>query len=413
MLKRGLFLGAAMLSAAAAHAENKCAITHLNQASLENVAVMPIVSSVIPTTSRDASGQTDRLTEAAVGLAEGGLPSGGRVLGYTRLRLEFTPCETDQLRHYGQESRSAIERFFVGKVDNHVLKFDVDIEPLGVKSSSQLYSMLRNSAKDGQTWTTDIRNNDYLLPYFRLDTSSVLNFSANFQSEGSSNFDIAGTVLDIIEQGSKLITPSAVLITDENRTRFNDAADFVDGSLSRLFYKKVTETARTGIAVEPTETSEQHLASIVLIAPDPRKTYIAVGWPQRVIGRWDIYAEKLRQSLFAEVHNGVADIAELDSATVLNFKIGDKDVLRDRLAASEAISKATKAMAQASDATVDEPAIGFCRLVAMEAAKVGFAPHDTAIAAWAFLEDQAMKPGKTKAAQVACNPVLRILRLPS
>lgn len=332
----------------------------------------------------------------------------------------FTPCVTTQLRQYSEESRSAIERFFVGKTDNHVLKFDAQVDPVGVKASAQLYSMLRTSAKDGQSWTTDIRNNDYLLPYFRLDTSSILTFSANFQSEGSSKFEIGSSVLEIIAQGSKLITPTAVLITDENRSRFNEAADFVDGSLSKLFYKRVTETARQGVAIVPTDNDNGRLlASVVLVSPNPRKTYIAAGWPRRVIGRWDVYADKLKKSLFADVTQDpanptrdVVDVTALDPATVLNFKIGDQEVLRDRFASSEAISKAAKTLAQASDSAVGGAAIGFCRLVATEAAKVGLAPYDVAIAAWAYLEDQALDGTKANAALGGCVPVTRPLTLP-
>ena len=159
------------------------------------------------------------------------------MLGYTRLRIEFTPCDTIHRRSYSEESRSPVERFFIGKTDNQVLKFDVVVEPLGVKASSQLYSMLRNSAKDGQSWSTEVRNDDYLLPYFRVDSATVLTFSANFQSEGTSKVEIGAAVLDIIQHGSSLIAPSALLITDENKPRFNDAANFIDDSLSKLFNK--------------------------------------------------------------------------------------------------------------------------------------------------------------------------------
>jgi hypothetical protein len=407
MLVRALFFGAAMVAATAAQASNTCNLTHLNLATLQNVAVMPVPAP--PDDMAKGENAGDKNLEVALltpeALVEAGVPSGGEILGYTRLRIVFTSCETEPLRRYGQESRSAIERFFVGKIDNHVLKFDAQVDPIGVKASTQLYSMLRNSSKDGQSWTTDIRNNDYLLPYFRLDTSSILTFSADFQSEGSSKFDIGSSILDIVEQGSKLITPTAVLITDENIGRFNDAARFVDESLSKLFYKKVTETARQGIAIKPTEYATQHLVSVVLIDPDPTKTYITTQRPGRVVGQWDVYAERIRKSLFASVDNDAVNIANLDPASVLNFKIGDKEILRDRLASSEAISKAAKAMAQASETNVGEPAIGFCRLIAMEAARVGLAPHDMALAAWAYLADQAMVENKHKAAAAACQQV--------
>lgn len=407
MLVRALFFGAAMVTATAAKASNTCGLTHLNLATLQNVAVMPVPPP--PDDTVRAENAANRNLEVAIvapeAVVEAGVPSGGEILGYTRLRIVFTPCENEPLRQYGKESRSAIERFFVGKIDNHVLKFDAQVDPIGVKASTQLYSMLRNSSKDGQSWTTDVRNNDYLLPYFRLDTSSILTFSADFQSEGSSKFDIGSSILDIVEQGSKLITPTAALITDENIGRFNDAARFVDESLSKLFYKRVTETARQGIAIKPTEDATQHLVSVVLIDPDPTKTYITTQRPGRVIGQWDVYAERIRKSLFASVRNDAVDVTNLDPASVLNFKIGDKEILRDRLASSEAISKAAKAMAQASEANVGEPAIGFCRLVAMEAARVGLAPHDMALAAWAYLADQAMIETKHKAAAVACQPI--------
>jgi hypothetical protein len=272
--------------------------------------------------------------------------------------------------------------------------------------------MLRNSAKDGQSWSTELRNDDYLLPYFRVDTASVLNFNASFQSEGSSKVEIGSTVLAIVEQGSKLIAPSALLITDENKPRFNDAANFIDESLSKLFNKKVIEIARRGISILPPEKGRQHLARIILLAPHPIKTFATAEKPGRYVGQWDIYAEELKKSLFADVTNNKADVTHLDPATVLNLKIGDKEILRDRLASSEAIGKSVKALAEAADTAVEGPAIGFCRLVATESAKVGLAPYDMAIAAWAYLADQGFKKAKTKAAQQACEPVTRSLTLP-
>jgi hypothetical protein len=391
-----------------------CSTTHSNPSVLQNLAVVEMQAPSVEEAKDEAPKQPDNGSAHDKGLFEiagsGGLSSGGEVLGYTRLRLDYTPCATDDPRSYAKESRGSLERFLVGKVDNHVLKFDAAVEPIGVKASSQLYSMLRSSKKDGQSWTTDVRNDDYLLPYFRLDTASVLNFSANFQSEGSSEVGVGSALLDIVERGSKFIAPSATLITDENKPRFNDAASFVDESLSKLFYKKVTETARQGLRIEPNATADQHLARILLVAPNPTRTFITNEYPGRVIGQWDVWAEKLRKSLFATVKpDGKADVSRLDPASVLNFKIGDKEVLRDRLAASEAIGKATKELAKAAAKEnagakdIDGPAIYLCRLVAGEAARVGLAPYDLAIVAWAFLADQALDKTKHGVATQACT----------
>ena len=406
-----------MALAAGASGLNVCEVQHLNPAALENIAVVAIPRMSQPQAVAVAQtalqqGDVESARNSLNALVEP-LPSGGKVLGYTRLRMEFTPCGTKQLRRYAQESRSPLERFFVGKTDNQVLKFDAALEPLGVKATIQLYSLLRNSAKDGQSWTTDIRNDDYLLPYFRVDSASVLNFSANFQSEGSSKVEIGSRLLEIVSHGSSLIAPSALLITDDNKPRFNAAAEFVDRSLSQLFNKKVTETARQGIPISPTKEARQHLATLILFAPHPIKTYSTTNVPGRYIGQWDIYAEQLKESMFAEVTGNQADVTNLDPASVLNFKIGDKEVLRDRLASSEGIGKAAKALAQAAEGAVGEPAVGFCRLVAMESARVGLAPYDTAIATWAYLEDQGMVGAKETNARQACTPILRTLKLPS
>lgn len=404
-----LFLGTTV-SAQSTPVNNDCSLDHLNRASLQNVAIMSLDDPPASDSTIDAMKsaiQRRNLNEAMKMLEASalGLPSGGEVLGYTRLRLHYTPCTNLQTRNYDEESRSAIERFFVGKVDNHVLKLDAIVEPTGVKASSQLYSMLRTSAKDGQSWTTDVRNNDYLLPYFRIDKSSTLSFSANFQSEGSSKVDAAGSLLDIVERGSSLIAPHAILITDANMPRFNDAASFVDESLSRLFYKKVSETARQGIAISPTQNEAHRLARIVLVSPHPTKTYATQTMAGRVVGQWEIYADKLIKSLFISFNSGNPDYSNLDAASVLNFKISDGEVLRDRLAKSEAIAKAAQALAKADAKSVADPATGFCRLVSVEAAKLGLAPYDVAIATWAYLADQAMVAAKHDAAHTACSVI--------
>ena len=418
MKNRVFLLGCAVLlmsveTSAAAAEPAACSSDHLNRASLQNVAVLQVGPPPTSSDSRaeiagalqkgDSATALKILTESATA----GVPSGGKVLGYTRLRIDFIECADKQLRDYNKETRGMIERFLVGKADNHVLKFDAQVEPVGVKTSSQLYSMLRNNSKDGQTWTTDVRNGDFLLPYFRIDTASILNFTANFQSEGTSDVDVATATLDIIERGAKLIAPTAAVITDTNKERFNSAATFVDDSLSKLFYKKVTETARQGVAIRPTAASEHLLVRIVLFAPHPTKTFITPLNQARPIGEWNIYAEKLRKSLFVDDVDGAvqADVSTLDPATVLNLKIDDKQVLRDRLASSEAIGKAAQLLAKATAGQAAEPAISLCRLVAAEAAKVGLAPYDLAIAAWAFLADQAMETTKHDAASAACKAV--------
>lgn len=328
--------------------------------------------------------------------------SGGKVLGYTRIGVRFRPCGGE--RDLTKERRDFLRRLFAGKHASKTFMVDLHVTPLDVKKTLPLLVIKRDSTAKGENWSTDVLNDHILLPFFRVDRTSTVRIQATLKSTRTYETSVASTVLDIISRASALITPTTPLITEANKKRFNDAANFVDSTVNGLLAVTIDEKVETRPRLNSPD-KQQVLAIINVSLPRANDSFASPAFPSQYVGQWEIYAEKFRVSMLADNAVGALPLSQITAASVLDLLIDDKTTLREKLAGSKGVTAARDALAAAKDGAVGQAALVVCRAVAAEATAIGLAPVDAGAAAWAYLADMAMAKAKHDAALAGCNPV--------
>lgn len=386
------FLLAAALAAQAQHQaapqdwlENaaeyhRCDTRHRNTTSLVHIR------RVGPRINSSNYRQESKSDPGFVEVSTAGTGNGGKVLGYTRLMARFVPCDGEQ-RSYVPEKRDPLLRYFIGKETHKTMSLTTRISPLDVKATATLARFDRLSGRKGEEWTTSIENDRVLLPYFRVDLSSTIDLESEVLSTREYNSSIVASSFEVVEKAAALIAPSTVLITAENRTRFNDAANFIDSSVSGLLRVSITERLRETAVLREGSIGETLLATITLVLPRANDAYPSVSFKQQTIGQWEIYAERVRPSLFGDPRSGRLPKVELSAASILNFLVADNKTLREALAGAASVTSARDALIKAP--TDAGKGLVLCRAVSAEADRLGLAPVDASAAAWAFLADMA------------------------
>ncbi len=327
----------------------------------------------------------------------GGGGNGGAPRGYTRLIISYQPCPG--VRDYSMESRNAFKRFFVGKVADKVLTVKADIAPTDVSATLSLAKIGRDSTKKGDIWSTEISNERLLLPYFRVDNNSNVKLSFEFASNRELRYSATSDALDMISRAAATINPATALITEENKGRFNDAATFVDRSISELMKIAITERLTKDVQLQGNEGVE--LARITLFTPDAN---LALGQKIAPMGQWIITAAPVIPSIFQQVDaaTGVAGPVT-SSAAIMNFRVAENKTLLDALSAKESVSVARDNLMKAATAAAQaEPAARLCRVVAVEADRIGLSPKDVGLTLWAYVHNQIADAGKRSVMNSAC-----------
>lgn len=328
--------------------------------------------------------------------------NGGKILGYTRLTASYVACDGGQ-RDLSEEQRDVLARFFLGKETHKTLSMTTRVSPLDVKATTTLARFDRLSGRKGEEWSTSMENDRILLPYFRVDRSSTIDLQSELLSTREYNSSFAAGSFEVVEKAAALISPSAILITEENRARFNDAANFVDSSVNGLLRVSISERLRETLTFEGA-TGERLLATITLVLPHANDAFPSPRNPERVIGQWQIKAEAIRPSMFGDP--GTRDRlsrTQLSAASILNFLVADNKTMREALAGAASVAAARDALITAPRDAARARVL--CRAVSAEADRLGLTPMDASAAAWAFLADMALPPEADNACRTGAGAV--------
>jgi len=370
--------------------KNTCSVDHLNPATLIHLQMGKV---------------SERLGDKPMlATSELTTTNGGKILGYTRIGVRYTAC--GGLRDLLQERRGDLKRYFFGKQANKILTLKLNISPLGgVDATKPLASIKRNSNKKGESWDTVIVNDEILLPYFRVDRSSTVSIEASLRSDRTYESGLAGSTLEVVQKAAALINPATTLITKENKERFNSAASFVDGAVNGMLAVSIDEKANSRVALDSPE-DKQSLAIITLSLPMANRTFASTLFPLEQGGQWEVYAERYRPSMMADLQSATA-ISRKDTSvtTVMNYLVGDKKTVRESLAASKSLAAARDSLVAAKDGDISNKARILCRAIASEVEVLGLTPVDVGAVAWAYLADLSFVPEKYKAAEVGCADV--------
>lgn len=379
----GLLLFAAV---AAASPSAACSSKHLNPASLAYIYLSE--GNLVPEKDADTQQRSSGTTSGSSEPADWG---GGEVIGYTRLTIEYHACESEQ-RDYNVERRTWWRRAFAGKSATKALGVSAKISPLNVTRVASLARIERKSDGKGEAWDTSIETDRVLTPYFRIDRSSTLDLSFDLVSTRDYNFEQSKEIFSLIEKAANLLTPSTKLITSATKERFNKTADFVNNSVSGLLHVSVKEKARRVVYLQDSnERGRLPLGSIVLMTPWANDALAPMDGSDvkkgkyRAIGRWDVFAEPVRASLFGIPNeNRRLPAMNLSSSNVLNFAVDEDKTIRELLNSNQGVKAARDALVRTPGEKLAEV---LCRAVMAEADRLWFSPADSGAVAWAFIAD--------------------------
>lgn len=368
-----------------------CVFPSVNPATFEHLILSPTANVPVPPHGLQ---QQERMQITA---------NTGKALGYTRIRAAYYPCGTS-IRRYQDERRPWLKRFFFGKNAEKLLKLSVLLKPGDVKFEAPLTSLVRHSNKQGEDWSTSIHNDRILTPYFRADVGSTVTFEITVKSTRDYDATIGADVLDLITQASALIAPTAPLITAENKGRFNAAATFLDKAVDGLLKVAIEEKSLSDIQLSPGSDGAV-LAVLTVNLPMANNTFANAAFPNRTLGQWVIYAERLRPSMMGDVSGGRVQRGSTSPAAILGYLVGDKKTLREALGASKGVVAARDALVTENGAEIENKARVLCRVIAAEAERLELAPADVGATAWAYLIDLAFSRSKAAVAERGCGDI--------
>lgn len=325
------------------------------------------------------------------GLAEGFHSASFKTLqqgqGYTRLVLHYLPC-TGALRNNDGQQRDWVKRLFAGKAISKLLTVRASLPSPSIATVNPIATIGHDSSrKTGEVFSTEVSNQLWLTPYFRLNgpTNVGLDFSLNAATEYKTS--VAGDALELIKRASGLIAPSSSLVTDVNKDRFNDAASFVDTSINSFLKQSVLERRKDDY---PVVAGETNLVAVALSLPAINNTLRDAA----TVGVWVVSTDRIIASVFAPGASGSRlRNDELSAASILNFEVANGVTLRESLASRPQLNQARDRFLHAeseSSTNMDEnwnaAARGLCTAIESEAQAIGLVPMDVGAVLWAYAD---------------------------
>lgn len=333
---------------------------------------------------------------------------------------------TSGLRNYAAESRVWWQRWYAGHLASKTAQLHINVSAPNVSSSATLAAFTHESTREtGERFETDVRHHTLATPFFRIQPDATVELQLEFNLGYTVSSETVGAVLSTATTALNVLGPKSTLLTELNREEVNNAAGFLDSTLSSVLNEDITERLQSThgiedwlsgqVAVFEIRLPRHHVRRIRDIAPD--------SGPE--VGEWRVELELPRTSIFSDYSPCVriarrmhcpqlyqyrtkrtisrltleyrardlqGSLAYLTSAEALDFKLAN-DVslgtyLRDREWFTDAVSRFNGAAGDAQEATHAT----FCRQVMRAATDVGMNSIDAHVALWAILGEAAVTP---------------------
>lgn len=329
---------------------------------------------------------------------------------YTRLIAEgafqnsHEGSDAIAVRDYDAEDRPWWARWLLGRSVSRVLtvKATVDRPQLDVTVPLASASHQSNSTA-GERWETEMNGRRNLSPFFRVDASTSMSIAASVNATSSTQNNVTGAVLGIVQQAASLVAPKSKLLTTLNSDRIKQASDFVDQSISALFGQTIIERSVNDFRLDGFSSNPY----VTIQARFPMQRDITSG-DLYLIGEWKIFLEEPIISIFSTELRCDPEDAEFDCEsdehaqaraeaafdgltphTVLGLDVGENLDLEASIRAQSNIAATLTAANGADQAeTRDAATRTLCSQVAAHAEGLGLNRFDTAAVVWAVSQSE-------------------------
>lgn len=154
---------------------------------------------------------------------------------------------TTAIRRYRLEDKPAILRLLVGRDRSFISSIRIDMHDPDQTATIPLVAFgYQGKVGKGQSWTTDVINDDQSQPYFRIGPSTSATITVSAKSADDVEVRTTGVILNTLRSISAIVTPGGSLLTILNREPLNQASTAVDNALSDIWSKVKDERQISG-----------------------------------------------------------------------------------------------------------------------------------------------------------------------
>lgn len=151
------------------------------------------------------------------------------------------------VRWYRREDKPAILRLLVGRDQSFISSIRIDMHDPDQTVTIPLVAFgYQGKVGKGQSWTTDVVNDDQSQPYFRIGPSTSATITVSAKSADDVEVRTTGVILGTLRSISAIVTPGGSLVTVLNREPLNQASTAVDNALSDIWSKVKDERQISG-----------------------------------------------------------------------------------------------------------------------------------------------------------------------
>jgi len=378
--------------------------------------------------------------------------------GYVRFWIERVQApaavqpvgDPSRARSYTREARDPLSRLLWGRNQSRILQAKLVVQRSNVVTQSVTLAAASHdsNSREGESWRSELGERRFLTPYFRVDQGSTAVIEVSLSASRETDSAVTRNILSIVQAGARLAAPTGPLVTALNSDRLNQASNFVDTAISRLFREKVVETTQSDFPAErwilpsyrrPPALAEggaqppREIGSAIaaIRAHFPMGSHVWTEGGLRGLGEWRVYATEPIVSIFSTVSlepaspridddpavrrcreirtgkngGGEGEGANLDAqdlqaciafsglvpTRVLGLPVGENVTLGQSLRGDAGIAAAVQRF-QGDAATERAAAREICNLVAERADALGLNAYDSAAAVWAFAWNGGLDP---------------------
>jgi len=201
-------------------------------------------------------------------------------------------------RDYGREARFWWQRWFLGRVNTRSAVLKLSLPSANLQATSVLIALSQESTRQaGEQFVTDATFQDVATPLFVIGPNTVIEGLYEMKVSYDVSSDAVGATLETVSQALTAFSPGADLLNDLTRDGVNEAASFIDQSVSNVLGQTLTERGHFSHSIDDWLNGQEAIVDIYLPEHATRRIAAITPGDIRKIGQWRIAFDLPRYSM--------------------------------------------------------------------------------------------------------------------